>query len=185
MRNLFLFLMIIFPTALSAQIISVSGLVVKTEAGSPSTVTFDVSWTEPASTATLWMDSAWVFVDYNKNGKMERLLISGGTLTYHTANTTQSPDAGKMIILTGNDRGAWVSGDARTNSPFSATVQLFTDETNIAGACAYASSYPPVGRHVSSSEIVFTGTPMYEITLTDGSTVETIESGGTFLLPCS
>jgi hypothetical protein len=83
--------------------------------------------------------------------------------------------------------GAWVAGDARTNSPFSATVQLYTDETTVAGACAYASSYPPVGEYVSPSEIIFTGTPWYEITLVheDGNTFETIESGGTFLLPCS
>jgi hypothetical protein len=87
--------------------------------------------------------------------------------------------------------GAWVYGDARTNTAgsFSAKVQLYTKETDIiiAGACAYASSYPPVGQYVSASEIVFTGTPMYEITLVheNGYTFETIESGGTFLLPCS
>jgi hypothetical protein len=83
--------------------------------------------------------------------------------------------------------GAWVAGDARTNSPFSATVQLYSGETTVAGACAYASSYPPVGQYVSESEIVFSGTPWYELKLLheDGYTVETIESGSTFLLPCS
>jgi hypothetical protein len=78
-------------------------------------------------------------------------------------------------------------GDARTNSSFSATVQLFTDETNIAGACAYASSYPPVSSWIDETKLGFTGTPMYEITLlnTDGSTTVTVEAGSTFLLPCS
>jgi uncharacterized protein (TIGR02145 family) len=186
MKNLFLFVMIILPTLIGAQ--TVSNLQVSTGAsGSPSTVTFDVSWEKPVGPTAVWMDSAWVFVDYNKNGKMTRLLISGGTLTSHTANTGVSPDAGKLIILTGNDRGAWVTGDAWKQGNFSAEVMLLSDETTIAGACAYASGYPPVGKYVSETEIVFTGTPMYEIKLLheDGFTVETIESGGTFLLPCS
>jgi uncharacterized protein (TIGR02145 family) len=43
-----------------------------------------------------------------------------------------------------------------------------------------------VGQYVSDTEITFTGTPWYEIKLlhSDGYTVETIESGSTFLLPC-
>jgi hypothetical protein len=85
--------------------------------------------------------------------------------------------------------GAWVYGDARTNAAgsFSAKVQLFTKETDIiiAGACAYASSYPPVGNWLSDTKLGFTGTPMYEITLTDGSATVTVEAGSTFLLPCS
>jgi hypothetical protein len=174
MRKLFLFLMIILPSILGAQ--TVSNLQVSP--GSPSTVTFDVSWTA-ASLTTPWLDSMWVFVDYNKNGRMTRLLLSGGTLTEHTAIKS-----GTGIFIEENPMGAWVYGDARTNSPFSATVQLFTDETNIAGACAYASSYPPLGKYLSASEITFTGTPMYEITLVHENTFETIEAGGTFLLPC-
>jgi hypothetical protein len=97
-----------------------------------------------------------------------------------------SPDAGKMIIYADNDMGAWVTGDARKQGNFSATVQLLTNETNVAGACAYASGYPPVGRYVSATEIVFTGTPMYIITLTPtgGGADEIVEAGGTLLLPC-
>jgi hypothetical protein len=181
MKKLLLFAMIILPSALLSQ--TVSGLqVMPGAAGSPSTVTFDVSWDEDALPA-LWSDTMWVFVDYNKNGKMTRLellLSAGATLT-----ATSAPGVGELVEE--NIKGAWVVGDARTNSPFSATVQLYTDETTIAGACAYASSYPPVGKYVSSSEIVFTGTPMYEITLVheNGNTFETVESGGTFLLPGS
>jgi hypothetical protein len=186
MKKLLLFAMIILPSMLSAQ--TVSGLKVETAAGTPSTVTFDVSWTA-ASLTTPWLDSMWVFVDYNQNGKMTRMLISGGTLTAHSANppTLQSPHAGTVLKIADNDKGVWVVGDARTNTSFSATVQLYTDETTIAGACAYASSYPPVGQYVSASEIVFSGTPWYEITLVheDGVTFETIASGSTFLLPCS
>jgi hypothetical protein len=187
-----LFLLLLLPLlgrglgggCLFAQNVTVTNLQV-TE-GTPSTVTFDVSWEKPAP-GTVWMDSAWVFVDYNKNGKMARLPVSGGTLTSHTANTGVSPDAGKLIILTGNDRGAWVTGGAWTDSPFSATVQLYTDEPNIAGACAYASGYPPVSNWIDDTKLGFTGTPMYEITLTlpDGSATVTVEAGSTFLLPCS
>jgi uncharacterized protein (TIGR02145 family) len=141
-----------------------------------------------ASLPSLWLDSMWVFVDYNKNGKMTRLELTGGSLTSHSANppTLQSPHAGTVLKITGNDKGVWVVGDARTNSPFSATVQLFTDETNIAGACAYASGYPPVGQYVSDTEIAFTGTPMYELKLVHEGrfTVETVEAGSAFLLPC-
>jgi hypothetical protein len=116
---------------------------------------------------------------------MERLLISGGTLTEHTATK-----AGTGIFIPENDMGAWVYGDARTNAAgsFSAKVQLFTKETDIviAGACAYASSYPPVGRY-DDTKIIFTGTPGYEITLTPegGGVDEIVSSGSTFLLPCS
>jgi hypothetical protein len=158
-------------------------------AGSPSTVTFEVSWKKAdLDPMSPWLDSMWVFVDYNKNGKMTRMLITGGTLTAHTADVGTSPDAGKLIILMGNDKGAWVSGDARgAAGSFSATVQLLTATADLYGACAYASSYPPVGQYVSDTEITFSGTPWYELKLLheDGNTVETIESGGTFLLPCS
>jgi uncharacterized protein (TIGR02145 family) len=140
-----------------------------------------VEWDKDAL-PTLWSDSMWVFVDYNKNGKMERLLISGGTLTEHTATKT-----GTGIFIPENDMGAWVYGDARSAGSFSAKVQLFTKETDIiiAGACAYASSYPPVSNWISDAKLGFTGTPMYEITLTDGSITVTVEAGSTFLLPCS
>jgi hypothetical protein len=166
--------------------------------GSPSTVTFDVEWDRAdLNLKTLWLDSIWVFVDYNKNGKMERLELSGGTLTAHSANTVTpsplSPAAGTVIKLDGNDKGVWVVGDARTNAAggfaFSATVQLYTKETDItiAGACAYASSYPPVSNWLSEVKLGFTGTPMYEITLTPsgGGTTITVEAGDSFLLPCS
>jgi hypothetical protein len=180
-----LFLLILLPLLwgglLSAQ--TVSNLAVMPGAsGSPSTVTFDVEWTA-ATLPTPWLDSMWVFVDYNKNGKMERLLISGGTLTEHTATK-----AGTGIFIPENDMGAWVYGDARSAGNFSAKVELYTKETDIiiAGACAYASSYPPVGDWLSDSKLGFTGTPWYEITLehTNGGTI-TVSSGGAFFLPCS
>jgi hypothetical protein len=155
--------------------IDVSGL--KVEAG---TVTFNVKWSD-AGASNLWSDTVWVFVDYNKNGKMTRMLLEPGS----TLTATSSPGVGELVEE--NIKGAWVVGDARTKGSFSATVQLLTATADLHGACAYASSYPPVGQYVSSSEIVFSGTPWYEIKLlhSDGYTVETIESGGTFLLPCS
>jgi hypothetical protein len=175
MKKLFLFLMIILPTVLVAQnTIEVSGL--KVEAG---TVTFNVKWSD-AGASNLWSDTVWVFVDYNKNGKMTRMLLEPGS----TLTATSSPGVGELVEE--NIKGAWVVGDARSAGSFSATVQLLTATADLYGACAYASSYPPVGRHVSDTEIAFTGTPGYELKLlhTDGSTVETVESGSTFLLPC-
>jgi uncharacterized protein (TIGR02145 family) len=81
----------------------------------------------------------------------------------------------------------WIAGNARTNSSFSATVQLLTATANLAGVCAYASNYPPVGQYISLTEISFTGTPMYEILLAKlGSPDQTakVKSGDTFFLPC-
>jgi hypothetical protein len=182
MKKLFLFVMIILPAALLSQTVSNLAVIPGTP-GSASTVTFDVEWDKDALPA-LWLDSMWVFVDYNKNGKMTRLLLSGGTLTEHSATK-----AGTGEFIYENDMGAWVYGDARTNTAgsFSAKVQLFTKEKDIliAGACAYASSYPPVSNWIDETKLGFNGTPMYEITLTDGSTTVTVEAGSTFLLPCS
>jgi uncharacterized protein (TIGR02145 family) len=91
-----------------------------------------------------------------------------------------------VIKISGNDKGVWVVGDARTNGSFSATVQLFTATPGIAGACAYASNYPPVGKYTSATEISFIGTPPYEIVLKDsGSGTITRESGSLFTAPTS
>jgi hypothetical protein len=57
------------------------------------TVTFNVSWDKPDVPG----GKAWVFVDYNDNGVMTRLLISGATVTNGTATK-----------LDNNDKGAWV-----------------------------------------------------------------------------
>jgi hypothetical protein len=180
-----LFLLILLPLlgegCLFAQNVTVKNLVV-TE-GSPSTVTFDVSWDKPAL-GTVWMDSAWVFVDYNKNGRMARLpllLSSGATLT-----ATSAPGEGKLNEVSGNTKGAWVAGYARYagSESFSATVMLLSDEEHIAGACAYASGYPPVGEYLDDTKLQFTGTPMYKIWLNSASGPEMVESGSTFFIPC-
>jgi uncharacterized protein (TIGR02145 family) len=169
--------------ALAAQNgVTISGLSI--DAG---TVTFNVSWSLQAMQdltppLTLWSDTVWVFVDYNKAGKMERLpLRTGATLT-----DTSAPGVGKVMEETGNNQGVWVVGNARSASAFSATVQLFTTVTDVGGACVYGSNYPPVGEYISDTEISFTGTPMYNLVLAhnDGSTTVTVQSGGTFLLPC-
>jgi uncharacterized protein (TIGR02145 family) len=137
------------------------------------TVTFNVSWKTPMPVA-LWSDSVWVFVDYNNAGRMERLPVTGATVS-----------AGTVIKIPGNDKGVWVVGNARSAGNFSATVQLFTTTSNLAGACAYASNYPPVGEYISNTEISFIGTPMYEISLAHSSRESTVvKSGDMFLLPC-
>ena len=149
--------LLLWPVALSAQNgITISGLVV--ESG---TVTFDVSWNKNAMPVAVWSDSVWVFVDYNKGGVMTRLLLApGATLTTHTA-----PETGRVIQYDDNNKGVWVVGNARTEGSFSATVQLLTVTADVAGACAYASNYPPVGEYISLTHLSFTGTPPFDIVL--------------------
>jgi hypothetical protein len=146
------------------------------------TVTFNVSWNRDAMPVDVWSDTVWVFVDYNNNGKMERLPVTGATLT-----ATSAPGMGKVVEDAGNNQGVWVVGNARSADVFSATVQLFTTVKDVSGACVYGSNYPPVMEYTSASEISFTGTPPYELLLAKaGSPGETeqVESGNKFLLPC-
>jgi uncharacterized protein (TIGR02145 family) len=155
MKKNLLLMMLCCPVILAAQGngVTVSGLAI--DAG---TVTFNVSWETPMP-VELWSDTVWVFVDYNKNGVMERLpLLSGATLT------ATSP-GGKVIEETNNNQGVWVAGNARTQGSFSATVKLLTAVKDVGGACVYGSNYPPVGKYLSSSEISFTGTPEYKVVL--------------------
>jgi hypothetical protein len=154
MKKFLLSMMLCVPVALAAQSngVAISGLTVNA-----STVTFNVSWNKD-NVPPLWSDSVWVFVDYNNNGVMTRLPITVATASAGTATT-----------IPGNDKGAWVIGNARTNGSFSATVQLLTAEQDVAGACAYASNYPPMGEYVSGTKIVFTGSPPYNLVLQDGN----------------
>jgi uncharacterized protein (TIGR02145 family) len=159
--------------------VTIANLAVR--AGSPTTVTFDVSWNKTPM-PTVWSDTVWVWVDYNKNGVMERLpMLSGATLT-----TTSAPGVGKLIAVSGNNKGVWVVGNARGTGSFSATVRLLTSIADVAGACAYASNYPPAAEYASNDKIEFTGTSPYDIQLAkpDGGSV-TVKAGDTFLLPCN
>jgi hypothetical protein len=85
----------------------------------------------------------------------------------------------------GNDKGVWVVGNARTNGSFSATVQLLTTVNDIAGACVYGSNYPPVGKYTSTTNILFTGTPGYDIVLKDngGATTTVSVNSSDYLIP--
>jgi hypothetical protein len=120
----------------------------------------------------VWSDTMWVWVDYNQNGKMERLPVTGATAS-----------SGTIVKVPGNDKGVWLAGKARSEGAFSATVQLFTDEPNIDGLCVYASNYPPVGKYTAIDEISFTGTPPYDIALKDasGGTVGEEDAGWPYL----
>jgi uncharacterized protein (TIGR02145 family) len=153
MKKNLLLMMMCCPMVLAAQNgVTVSGLAI--DAG---TVTFNVSWQTPMPVA-LWSDSVWVFVDYNNAGKMERLPLSpGATLT------TTSP-GGKVIEEPDNNKGVWVAGNARSAGSFSAMVKLLTEVKNVAGACAYASNYPPMG-YIATNVITFTGTAPYTVML--------------------
>jgi hypothetical protein len=146
-----LLLMMCCPMILSAQNgVTVSNLDVK-----PGTVTFNVGWNDNQPEGFLWSDSVWVFVDYNKNGVMTRLPITSATAT-----------AGTVEKISGNSKGVRVIGNARSAGNFSATVHLLTDIIDVAGACAYASNYPPVGEYIDATQIKFTGTPPYDLVLT-------------------
>jgi uncharacterized protein (TIGR02145 family) len=175
MKKNLLLMMICVPVLLFAEGngVKVSNLTVNT--GSPSTVTFEVSW-QSAGMPTPWSDTVWVWVDYNDAGVMKRLPVTSATAT-----------AGTVTKISGNDKGVLVVGNARSAGNFSATVKLFTATPDIAGACAYASNYPPVGEYSSDAPILsFTGTPMYDIQLTySGGGSATVKSGGAFLLPCN
>jgi hypothetical protein len=164
-----LLLMMCCPLMLAAQ--NGNGVTVSNLNVAAGTVTFNVSW-EKVDMPTLWSDTVWVFVDYNNAGKMERLLLSGATLT------APSWSAASVIFgEDGNDKGVWVVGNAKHPdvSSFSATVQLLTSTTaTVAGVCAYASNYPPVGEYTSSTKILFTGTPPYDLVLaSEGSGTHT------------
>jgi hypothetical protein len=126
----------------------------------------------------LWSDSVWVFVDYNNAGKMERLPLSGATLT------SPSWAAASITLEDGNTSGAWVVGNAQSAGSFSATVQLLTATAVNSGACAYASNYPPVGKYTTATDIVFTGTSPYAVVLEqEGGGTEIRESGSSFTEP--
>jgi hypothetical protein len=175
MKKNLLLMMLCCPAMLAAQNgVTVSGLAI--DAG---TVTFNVSW-QSAGMPTLWSDTVWVFVDYNKNGVMERLPLSTGA----TLTTTSAPGVGNVVPVDGNNQGVWVVGNARTAGSFSATVQLLTATANVAGACVYASNYPPVGNYTSATEISFTGTPPYEVVLNgDGGTTTQMVDGSPYRIP--
>jgi uncharacterized protein (TIGR02145 family) len=173
MKKKLLLMMTCVPVLLFAEGngVKVSNLAVSV--GSPTTVTFNVSWNK-TDMPLVWSDSVWVWVDYNNAGKMERLPVTGGTAS-----------AGTVIKVPNNDKGVRIAGNARSAGSFSATVNLLTALADVAGVCAYASNYPPVGEYISATEISFTGTPMYEIALAhlDGGSV-TVKSGDMLLLPC-
>jgi uncharacterized protein (TIGR02145 family) len=178
-----MFLLCISATLSAQNGITVSGLVVT--AGSPTTVTFNVAWDKHAANMpSLWLDSAWVFVDYNDAGAMKRLPLSAGA----TLTETSAPGVGKVEYDDNNNQGVWVIGNAKTanSGSFSATVQLLTSAATVTGVCAYASNYPPVGEYSSPTHLSFTGTPEYDIVLKhiDGSASVT-HSGGEFDVPAS
>jgi hypothetical protein len=152
-----------------------NGVKVSNLAVSAGTVTFNVSW-KSADMPTLWSDTVWVWVDYNNAGKMERLPVTGATASAGTV--TKTPN---------NDKGVWIAGNARSTGSFSATVKLLTAVKDVAGACAYASNYPPVGEYSSVAPMIsFTGTPEYEISLAkSGGGSATVKAGDMFLLPCN
>ncbi|MDR0691814.1 MAG: hypothetical protein LBF69_02115 [Prevotellaceae bacterium] len=171
----FLFLLL-WPFVLSAQ----NGVKVENLSMNAGTVTFDVSWDKNTMPMDVWSDTVWVFVDYNDAGVMKRLPLSPGA----TLTETSAPDVGKVVEEGDNDKGVWVVGNARSAGSFSATVQLHTATAVAAGACAYASNYPPVGKYTSDDNISFTGTPVYNIVIEDaGGNKEIRESGASFTVP--
>jgi uncharacterized protein (TIGR02145 family) len=160
-------MMMLCSATLSAQNgVTVSNILVTN--GLPTTVTFEVNW-KNTDLPAVWSDSVWVFVDYNDAGTMKRLpLLPGATLT-----ATSAPGVGRVEYAANNNKGVWVIGNARSAGSFGATVKLLTANATAAGACAYASNYPPVGQFNSGVDISFTGTAPYEIVMEheDGGTI--------------
>jgi hypothetical protein len=157
-------LLLLMPTLLVAQ---GNGITITNLSVAPGTVTFKVEWKNDHPAGFLWSDTAWVFVDYNNAGTMTRLQLTGATLT--------APSWAGASITRPNNKGAWVAGNARDHSPFTATVKLYTDVAFVSGACAYAINYPPLGKYTAGDKIEFTGTPPYTVTFTLGDP-ETVQA---------
>jgi hypothetical protein len=176
MRKILL-IIVCWPLMLTAQ----NGITVSEFSMEAGTVTFNISWKLPMPVKT-WSDTVWVFVDYNKAGKMKRLpLLPGATLT-----ATAVPGIGKVIEEPGNNNGVWVIGNARSAGKFSATVKLLSSIPEALGACVYTSNYRPIGKYNTPTNISFTGTPLYNVVLehTGGSTI-TVQSNSPYLVPAS
>jgi hypothetical protein len=142
------------PVVLAAQNgVTVSNLNV--DAGA---VTLNVSWDK----ADAPEGKAWVFVDYNNNGVMERLQVTGAAVS-----------AGEFEKLPGNNDGVWVINSSDADN-FTSTVTLYyTSPTRAGGVCAYASTYPPVGQYESATAVIFTGTAPYSLVFNEGGGITT------------
>jgi uncharacterized protein (TIGR02145 family) len=167
------------PVVLTAQ----NGVKVSNLNVNAGTVTFNVSWDKnaPELQNIVWVDSVWVFVDYNKGGVMERLPLSAGA----TLTETSAPEVAHVIQYSDNEKGVWVVGNAKSAGSFSAKVQLLTTEKVVVGACVYTSNYPPVGEYTDNTHISFTGTPMYKIVaeeMASGTTYTTYSDGSYTIL---
>jgi hypothetical protein len=168
----------VIPTVLSAQ----NGITISNLSSGAGTVTFDVRWDKNAM-PLLWLDSAWVFVDYNAAGVTTRLSLEAGA----TLTETSAPGVGKVVEVPGYPDGVWIIGNARTAGVFSATVKLLTATADFSNACAYASNYPPVGLYTSDTNLSFTGTLPYTIILkkdADGTPeIRTVDDSPLFTVP--
>jgi hypothetical protein len=157
--------MFLCPSALSAQ----NGITISNFSANAGTLTFDVRWDKNTMPA-VWIDTAWVFVDYNNAGIMTRLQVSGATVSPGTAHIP-------------NNQGAWVHPGAGISS---AAVRLLTTTApaDLPGACAYAVDYPPVGNYTAAGKIKLTGTPPYKLTFSTGSiiTAGKDETAGTYTI---
>jgi hypothetical protein len=147
-------LLLLMPAMLFAQ----NGITITNFLMESGTATFDVQWTNVHPTGFVWSDTAWVFVDYNNASTMTRLPITNASVTN-----------GSVIKIANNDKGVWVVGNARSAGEFSTTVTLFTEQPAVAGACAYAINYPPVGKYSNSKTIKFTGTPPFYLKYTNNT----------------
>jgi uncharacterized protein (TIGR02145 family) len=179
-RSAFILLLLCCPMVLAAQ--NGNGVKVSNLSVDAGTVTFSVEWNRDAMPAGLvWSDTVWVFVDYNNNGVMTRLPLSAGA----TLTATSAEGVAAVIEVENNDQGVWVVGNARDAGAFSATVQLLTATAGVAGVCAYASNYPPVGEYTSTDDIKFTGTSPYTVVIKKNSegTTETRTSDTPFTVP--
>jgi hypothetical protein len=169
-----LLLLLLCPVGLAAQ----NGVTVSNLNVAAGMVTFNVSWDKNSDELQniVWLDSVWVFVDYNAGGVMERLPLSAGA-------TLTNPSWSGASITQPNTQGAWVIGNAKTADlgSFSATVQLLTATANFSGACVYASNYPPVGEYITSQTVKFAGTPPYDLVFNEGG--DTTTRQGAYTVP--
>ncbi len=172
-----MFCLIAGAVSLTAQEVQVTNLKV----ASDNKITFDVSW---GARSGAWSDTVWVFIDYFNMDKQEmwRLPVTSATLT----NTSWA--GAKVRMISDNNAGFYIEGDAREASAFTATVSVTPEGTYPQGVirpCVYVTDHQPIATYGLSGDVVtasLTGTAPYSGKYSGGS-AWTSPTGTTFNVP--
>jgi len=127
------------------------------------TVTFTLTWT--GCTTANHLTDAWCFVDFREEGSNSwtRATVSGTTVTIGS-NVTTGP---------GGNKGFYVKGTEGLSA--TVTAKLGNVSVDKFDWCAFATDFPPQVSSCAAIDVVFKGTPPFEITYISGSTA-TVDS---------